>query len=82
MLRQAARNGSRAALAAFGLPADDKTAFAVGLGASHSAESEGAMRGEPADAGRRQRSVVDRAFQRNEDDFATSSMPEPGSVSP
>lgn len=82
MLRQAARNGSRAALAAFGLPTDAKTAFAVGLGASHSAEAIGAERGEPADAGRRQQSVVDRAFQRNEDDFATSSMPEPGSVSP
>jgi hypothetical protein len=53
-------------------------AFAVGMGASNSTSSIGAPAGEPVDAGRRQRSVVDRAFQRNEDDYATSSMPLPG----
>jgi hypothetical protein len=42
----------------------------------------GAVRGEPADEERRQRSVVDRAFQQNEDFYATSSMPEPAAVSP
>lgn len=59
-----------------------KLAFAVGMGASNSSDGAGAAPGEPADTGRRQRSVIDRAFQRNEDDFATSSMPEPGDVSP
>ena len=60
-----------------------KTAFAVGMGASNSTSGSGAVAGEPADTERRQRSVVDRAFQRNEDDYATSSMPLPGdAVSP
>ena len=61
-----------------------KSAFNVGLGASSApmAESAGAVRGDPPDEGRRQRSVVDRTFQENEDSFATSSMPLPGSVSP
>lgn len=120
MLRRAAHEGGRAALAALGLsqpslgsvgiraPAGTglppmrppsvpkgpeaatestgvtaaKAAFAVGMGASTSGNGTGAPPGDPVDAGRRQRSVIDRAFQRNEDDFATSSMPEPGSVSP
>ena len=61
-----------------------KSAFNVGMGASSPpmAESAGAVRGDPPDEGRRQRSVVDRTFQENEDSFATSSMPLPGSVSP
>lgn len=56
----------------------------VGMGASSGrAEGPGAVPGEPSDAGRRQRSVVDRTFQANEDNFATSSMPLPGAnVSP
>lgn len=61
-----------------------KVAENVGMGmmtAGHDSAS-GAVPGQPADAGRRQRSVVDRAFQQNEDFFSTSSMPEPGSVSP
>lgn len=120
MLRWAAHEGGRAALAALGLsqpslgsvgikapsgtglpPARPpsvpkgpeaspgsvgataaKAAFAVGMGASTAGNGAGAVPGEPSDTGRRQRSVIDRAFQRNEDDFATSSMPEPGSVSP
>jgi hypothetical protein len=59
-----------------------KTAFAVGMGASNSTSGSGAVAGEPADIGRRQRSVIDRTFQANEDNFATSSMPMPGSVAP
>lgn len=57
-----------------------KTAFNVGMGASTSAAGAGGSVGEPADQGRRQRSTIDRAFQRNEDDYATSSMPLPGAV--
>lgn len=57
-----------------------KTAFNVGMGASSSSSGAGAGQGDPADVGRRQRSVIDRAFQRNEDDHATSSMPAPGGV--
>lgn len=59
-----------------------KFAFNVGMGASSSSDGTGAVAGEPADTGRRPRSVIDRAFQRNEDDYATSSMPAPGSVAP
>lgn len=60
-----------------------KTAFSVGMGASNASSGAGAGRGEPDDVARRQRSTVDRAFQRNEDDHATSSMPAPGgTVSP
>lgn len=60
-----------------------KTAFNVGMGASNASNGTGASQGDPADVGRRQRSVIDRAFQRNEDDHATSSMPAPGgTVSP
>ncbi len=121
MLRRAAQEGGRAALAAFGLsqpslgsvgikapnapglpsikppsvpkapsaPTGEspgvsaaKMAFAVGMGASNATEATGAGPGQPADGGQRQRSTIDRAFQRNEDDYATSSMPEPGDVSP
>lgn len=57
-----------------------KVAFNVGMGASTARDGAGAGTGEPADAGRRQRSVIDRALQRNEDDYATSSMPLPGDV--
>lgn len=57
-----------------------KVAFNVGMGASTSTDGTGAAAGEPADTGRRQRSVIDRALQRNEDDYATSSMPLPGDV--
>lgn len=63
-------------------PADDKRASAVGMGASRASAQTGAVRGAPADAGRRQRSTVERAFRANEEGFATSSMPEPGDVSP
>lgn len=56
-----------------------KVAFNVGMSAS-SHDGTGAAAGEPADTGRRQRSVIDRALQRNEDDYATSSMPLPGNV--
>lgn len=57
-----------------------KVAANVGMGASNSTDGTGAVAGEPADEGRRQRSVIDRAFQRNEDDYATSSMPMPGAA--
>jgi len=57
-----------------------KMAFNVGMGASTSGDGAGAQTGEPVDVGRRQRSVIDRAFQRNEDDYASSSMPLPGDV--
>ena len=57
-----------------------KLAFNVGMGASTSHDGTGGPRGEPADEGRRQRSVIDRALQRNDDDYATSSMPMPGAV--
>lgn len=57
-----------------------KFAFNVGMGASTSHDGAGAPAGEPADEGRRQRSVIDRALQRNDDDYATSSMPMPGAV--
>jgi hypothetical protein len=57
-----------------------KVAFNVGMGASTSTDGAGAQAGEPADTGRRQRSVIDRALQRNDDDYATSSMPLPGDV--
>lgn len=60
-----------------------KTAFNVGMGTSTSTDGAGAGAANPVDQGRRQRSAIDRAFQRNEDDFATSSMPMPGAaVSP
>lgn len=84
-LRQAATLGGQSALATFGLPGigPSKTAFNVGMGASQASSGAGASRGDPADTGRRQRSVIERAFQRNEDDHATSSMPAPGgAVSP
>ncbi len=61
-------------------PAAAKTAFNVGMGASTSTDGAGAGAADPVDQGRRQRSAIDRAFQRNEDDFATSSMPMPGAV--
>ncbi len=57
-----------------------KVAFNVGMGASTSHDGAGGPAGEPADTGRRQRSVIDRTFQANEDNFATSSMPLPGAV--
>lgn len=57
-----------------------KVAFNVGMGASTSSDGTGATAGEPVDTDRRQRSVIDRTFQANEDNFATSSMPMPGSV--
>jgi hypothetical protein len=57
-----------------------KIAFNVGMGASTSSDGAGAQAGEPTDTGRRQRSVIDRALQRNDDDYATSSMPLPGDV--
>lgn len=57
-----------------------KVAFNVGMGASNSTDGAGAPAGEPTDEGRRQRSVIDRTFQANEDNFATSSMPMPGAV--
>lgn len=125
-VREAAIEGGRAALAAFGLPsqpslssvgikppsapgipkpgsvpsrlggggglsapspspsaaAGGKLAFNVGMGASTTSNGAGAVAGDPADEGRRQRSVIDRTFQANEDNFATSSMPAPGSVAP
>jgi hypothetical protein len=56
----------------------DKRAADVGMAMSSArCEGPGAVRGEPADGGQRAKSVIDRAFQRNEDDFATSSMPNP-----
>jgi hypothetical protein len=61
-------------------PKSPKIAFNVGMGASTSSDGAGAVAGEPTDTGRRQRSVIDRALQRNEDDYATSSMPLPGDV--
>lgn len=57
-----------------------KVSHNVGMGSSTSQDGAGAQAGEPADTGRRQRSVIDRALQRNEDDYATSSMPLPGDV--
>jgi hypothetical protein len=57
-----------------------KLAANVGMGASTSTDGAGGQAGEPADEGRRQRSVIDRALQRNDDDYATSSMPLPGAV--
>lgn len=60
-----------------------KHASNVGMGASTSTSGTGATRGEPPDVGRRQRSVIDRTFQQNDDFFASSSMPAPGgNVSP
>ena len=65
------------------MPELGKEAAQVGMGASTEMSSSGAGRGEPADTGRRQRSVIDRAFQANDNNFMTSSMPEPGfKVSP
>lgn len=56
-----------------------KVAANVGLHSATPCNSGvGAVRGEPADEGRRVKSIIDRAFQRNEDDFATSSMSLPG----
>jgi len=63
-------------------PEAGKTAFAVGMGASASTTSAGATRGQPADAGRRQRSAIDRAMRAHEEGFSTSSMPDPGDVPP
>lgn len=47
-----------------------------------SAPKAATYRGEPADAGRRQESAIDRAFQAFDDRGATSDMPEPGAVQP
>lgn len=59
------------------MPELGKEAAQVGMGASTEMSSSG------ANMGRRQRSVIDRAFQANDDNFMTSSMPEPGfKVSP
>ena len=60
------------------------TAADVGMAMSTARhEGPGAVRGEPADEGRRQKSVIDRAFQQNEDIGETSSMPRPaGGVYP
>lgn len=63
-----------------GVASPSKTAFNVGMGASTAADGTGGTAGEPADIDRRRRSAIDRAFQRNEDDYATSSMPLPGAV--
>lgn len=63
-----------------GTGAGMKLSFNVGMGASTSSDGAGAVAGEPVDEGRRQRSVIDRALQRNDDDYATSSMPLPGDV--
>lgn len=81
MLRLAYESGIRAALEKYALT---KVAGNVGLGFSSNIRSgPGAVRGEPADVGRRQRSVIDQAFDHNDTFFATSSMPAPGgSVSP
>lgn len=69
--------------AASSSPSVAKTAFNVGMGASNSSDGAGAQAGEPIDVGRRQRSLIDRTFQQNEDFHATSSMPLPGDkVSP
>jgi hypothetical protein len=57
-----------------------KVAANVGMGASTTHDGTGATSGAPADTGRRQRSVIDRALQSNEDAYATSSMPLPGDV--
>ena len=57
-----------------------KIAHNVGMGASTSSDGAGAQAGEPADEGRRQRSLIDRTFQQNDDFYATSSMPLPGAV--
>lgn len=57
-----------------------KVAANVGMGASTSHDGAGSVRGEPADEGRRQRSVIDRTFQQNDDFFASSSMPPPGAT--
>jgi hypothetical protein len=72
-----------------GVPAAVKTpiikgAADVGMAMSTARhEGPGAVRGEPADEGRRQKSVIDRAFQQNEDIGETSSMPRPsGGVFP
>ncbi len=55
-----------------------KNAADVGMAMSTARhEGPGAVRGEPADAGRRQESIIERAFQANEDLAATSSMPRP-----
>lgn len=59
-----------------------KMAYAVGMGASQSSNGAGAARGEPADAERRQRSAIDRAFQSHEDRGATSASPDPGVIAP
>jgi hypothetical protein len=61
-----------------------KVAANVGIGMMTPGydSASGGVRGQPAEEGRRQRSVIDRAFQQNEDFYATSSMPEPGAVSP
>ncbi len=63
-----------------GVTSPAKTAFNVGMGASTATAGAGGTTGEPIDHDRRQRSAIDRAFQRNEDDYATSSMPLPGAV--
>lgn len=58
-----------------------KLAANVGMGASTERhEGPGAVPGEPADIGRRQRSVIDRTFQQNEDFFGSSPSPAPGAV--
>jgi hypothetical protein len=58
-----------------------KISFNVGIGASNMpAGGAGSVRGEPADEGRRQRSVIDRTFQVNDDVHSFSDSPAPGAV--
>jgi hypothetical protein len=61
-----------------------KVAANVGMGASTERhDGPGGVPGEPADEGRRQRSVIDRTFTVNDEFYNSSSMPLPGaSVSP
>lgn len=61
-----------------GLGGIPKIAFNAGLGSSNSSDGTGGVRGEPADTGRRQQSVIDRAWQQHDDMGASSSMPLPG----
>lgn len=64
------------------MPSLGKAAAQEGMAGAGFTGGAGATRGEPADVGRRQRSVIDRAWDANERDYATSSMPLPGSISP
>jgi len=70
------------ASASMKLPSIGKMAAQEGMAGAGFTGGAGAVRGDPADAGVRQRSTIARAFTANDSNFATSDTGNPGSVAP